>query len=90
MIVFGGLTELDGQMAEGNTWAYDYGANSWQALEPSRNPGAHGFFPMAYAPSVDKAIMFGGELTDKWANDISDELWIFDPATGEWEKVLKP
>jgi N-acetylneuraminic acid mutarotase len=90
MILFGGLTELDGQMAAETTWAYDYGANSWEALDLPENPGVRAFFPMAYAPSVDKAILFGGELEDKWANVTSDEVWSFDPSTGQWEKVARP
>jgi N-acetylneuraminic acid mutarotase len=90
LIAFGGLTEWDGQLVEETTWAYDYGANSWEALMPSKSPGKHAFFPMAYAPSVDKAILFGGELTSKDADDISDEAWVFDPTTNEWQNVTRP
>jgi len=90
LILFGGLTEHDGGIVEETTWAYDYRTNSWEALEPSKNPGKRAFSPMAYAPSVDKAILFGGELTDKWADDISDEVWVFDPATNEWEIAVGP
>lgn len=90
MFVFGGKTELGGQMAEETTWAYDYGTNAWEALEPSKNPGKHAFFPMTYAPSVDKAIMFGGELVDKWADEVSEEVWIFDPSTNGWQEAARP
>lgn len=90
LIVYGGLTERDGQLVEETTWAYDYDANSWEALMPSKSPGKRAFFPMAYAPSADSAILFGGELTSKTADDISDEVWVFDPATNEWQNVMRP
>jgi N-acetylneuraminic acid mutarotase len=90
MIVYGGLDMRDGYLVEATTWAYDYGANSWQALTPSQSPGKRAYSLVAYAPSVDKAIFFGGELTREWANEISDEAWIFDPATDEWEQVPTP
>jgi N-acetylneuraminic acid mutarotase len=90
IIVYGGLTEDDGQMVDETTWAYDYGANSWEALVPSMNPGRRAFFPVAYALSIDKAILFGGELTDKRADDIDNEVWSFDPTMDEWENVTRP
>jgi hypothetical protein len=90
MIVYGGLSENYTQMAEETTWAYDYRANSWGAIAPSTNVGKRAYIPMAYAPSVDKAVLFGGELTGQSADDISDETWIFDPATDEWSNVTKP
>jgi hypothetical protein len=90
LIVYGGLTEEDGQLVEGTTWAYDYRANSWEALEPSKSPGKRAHFPMVYAPSVDKAILFGGELVSKTADEISDEAWVFDPTSNEWQNVPRP
>jgi N-acetylneuraminic acid mutarotase len=90
IVVYGGLAEDDGQMAEATRWAYDYQANSWEALAPSKSPGTRAFFPMAYAPQVDKAVLFGGELTDKRADDIDNEVWIFDPTTDEWENMPSP
>jgi len=90
MIVYGGLTENDGQLVEGDTWAYDYRANSWQALTPSQSPGKRAHFLMSYAPSIDKAILFGGELVSKAADEISDETWVFDPTTNEWQSVMRP
>jgi len=94
MIVYGGLTELDGRvvgpMMEETTWAYDYRANSWQALEPSENPGQRAHFLMAYAPSIERAVLFGGERENKYANQVSDEVWMFDAATNEWLQVTGP
>jgi hypothetical protein len=90
MIVYGGETEEHGYLVEGTTWAYDYRSNSWEALTPSTSPGKRSQFPMAYALSVDKAILFGGELTRMWADDIDNELWTFDPTTDVWERVAAP
>jgi len=90
MIIYGGLTEDDGQLVEETTWAYDYAANAWEALALPDNPGKRAFFPMAYAPSVGNAILFGGELTSKSADHISDEVWSFDPSINEWQEVARP
>jgi hypothetical protein len=90
MVAYGGLTEDDGQLVEGTMWAYDDADNAWQAIESSKNPGKRAFFLLAYATSVDKAILFGGEVTCKTADDISDETWVFSPAAHEWENPKKP
>jgi hypothetical protein len=72
------------------TWAFDYDANSWEALAPSENPGKRSYFQLTYAPSVDQAVLFGGELTKTYADDVSDEVWIFHPSAEEWEIVARP
>ena len=45
---------------------------------------------MAYIPSVDIAIIFGGELVSKTADEISDEVCIFDHSIYEWESIWGP
>ena len=90
LIVHGGLIEETGDLVEGTTWAYNVGANAWEALAPAQSPGKRAHFPLAYAPSVGKAILFGGELVNKNADEISDEVWIFDPKADEWESITKP
>ena len=86
----GGLEEADGHLMEEITWEYDIESGIWEALNLAVNPGKRAFSPMTYAPSVGKAILFGGEITNKRADEISDETWIFDPATDEWQKVNQP
>jgi hypothetical protein len=39
---------------------------------------------------MEKAILFGGDLTRKTANEVSDEVWVFDPAINEWGGVMRP
>ena len=90
LIVFGGLSERNGQLVPEITWAYDYDANAWEALASSKDPGKHAYFPMAYAPAADKFIMFGGELDSKRGDKVSDETWAFDPTTNEWENIKRP
>ncbi|MGD8472564.1 MAG: kelch repeat-containing protein [Anaerolineae bacterium] len=90
MFVFGGTTELIEHMSAEITWAFDYDANSWEALAPSENPGKRSYFQLTYAPSVDQAVLFGGELTKTYADDVSDEVWIFHPSAEEWEIVARP
>ena len=90
MMIFGGLSENYGALADQTVWAYDYRANSWEALTPSTSPSKRAYCPMAYAPSVNKALLLGGELVSQTADEISDETWVYDLAANEWENVMKP
>lgn len=90
MIVYGGLTEDDGLLVEDTIWSYDYHLNSWEAFTPKNSPGKRAHFPMAYVPFTNEAIIFGGELVSKTADEISNDAWIFDPEGNEWKVVIKP
>jgi hypothetical protein len=61
------------------TWAYDYNSNTWTLLSPSTHPSGRQYHTMVYAEASDKMVLFGGIAGNWLREEISDELWIFDP-----------
>ena len=82
MILFGGTVGDRGE-ALGDTWAFDYGSNTWTDLSPPSGPSSRAWHAMAYAPDYGGVIvLFGGGPTDSepWA----EGTWIFDPDDNIW------
>jgi hypothetical protein len=67
-----------------DTWVYDPVANTWTELAPAGPvPSARLGHAMAYHPSLDRVVLFGG-----WRGGVYlDDTWFFDPATGAWEEI---
>jgi N-acetylneuraminic acid mutarotase len=67
-----------------DTWLYDYNSNSWTEVKSAIHPNKRVYHTMAYNPSIDRIILFGG-----WSFDdqipMDDRFWTFDTDTGEWE-----
>jgi hypothetical protein len=58
-------------------------ANTWEEIVTETNPGKRTMYSMAYDENSDKVILFSGEQTSKYANDLTTAVWMFDPATLE-------
>jgi len=63
-------------------WAYDYESNTWTERHPSVSPPPHHFPVMAYVPTIDRVILFGGYqqgfstlFNDTWAYDYHQNRW---------------
>ena len=81
VMIYGGAGE--GMQLE-DIWEYDPHANSWtpythMATFPSPRMGQ----AMAYAASIDRVIVFGGNDGE---NDLND-TWAFDPKKGAWKEL---
>ena len=96
VIVFGGaVPPADPTSAEfpweiaGDTWAYDYNTNTWEALEPAKAPSPRNYSAMVYDAASNQSILFGGveeirsgsriqeaALGDTWAYDFAANAWI--------------
>ena len=80
-ILFGGL-DANGPL--GDTWAYDFAANSWTELKPPGTPpSARSAAAMVYDSSIHKLILYGGAD----ANGPSNEIWAYDPAANKWTNL---
>jgi N-acetylneuraminic acid mutarotase len=85
VIMFGGIYESRGQEdALGDTWVYDVAQNTWKELHPAVSPSERGWHRMAYIPSADRIILFGGGA-DRQRFD--SEIWIYDPNANTWTKA---
>ncbi len=72
VILFGGYPY------SGETWAYDYLANTW--TQKANGPGARCYHAMAFDKAVGKTILFGGyydtaPLGDTWAYNYASDTW---------------
>jgi N-acetylneuraminic acid mutarotase len=82
IILFGGAGP--GEAALGDTWAYDYGSNTWTELSPAVAPSARGWHAMAYSDIDQKIVLFGGGAD---RDSFQPDTWLFDPATDTWALV---
>ena len=90
MILFGGLelsTWFSGRLSD-ETWSYDYNTRTWTRLEPAVHPEKRSHHAMVYNPVADKIVLFGGELSSAYSDEVSEETWIFDPVAGEWSEAV--
>jgi len=78
IILFGGHADAGG--VRGDTWAYDFDANSWAQMTPGVAPSARSNPAMAYDSQSDRIVLFGGH------NDGTDldETWTYNFNTNTW------
>jgi N-acetylneuraminic acid mutarotase len=86
VIVFGGFaiagTAWIGGLAD--TWAYDYNTDTWTEMTPEISPPARHYHALAYDPTIDRVILFGG--TDA-AERPFDDTWAYDYESNTWTEL---
>lgn len=77
IILFGGnrATSMD------DTWIYDYPSNTWSQIHTQNTPPDRMCSSMAYDPTNDQLVMFGGFQEGMV---FLDDTWIFDFETENW------
>src|SRR2546426_763877 len=91
VILFGGIgvSGTGSPVGLGDTWAYDFDANTWTNMSPATTPSALAIHAMAYDSQSDRVILFGGSgiggsRNDTWAYDFDANTWT------QMNTVLKP
>ena len=82
LILFGG-EGCNNACVLNETWAYDPTNGTWRDMAPAVHPAARYFTAMAYDPTVDRMILFGGHVPagfpfsggDTWAYDYRNNTW---------------
>jgi hypothetical protein len=91
VILFGGYQQGFATLFN-DTWAYDYRANRWTNLKPANPPAARVYHYMAFEPTTNRIVMFGGVLDESnWPDSpetANDETWIYDVARNAWSQVF--
>jgi hypothetical protein len=88
-LVYSGMLEEEGVLPA-ETWYYDYNTNTWTRVEVETSPPALAMYGMAYDETTHKVILYGGEMTSKYAGDLSPDIWVFDPASEDWGRIEAP
>ena len=74
VLLFGGY----GGSLNGDTWVYDFSANTWTNKAPAPAPSARYSHAIAYLGG-DQVLLFGGRdgsyYGDTWVYDLSDNTW---------------
>jgi N-acetylneuraminic acid mutarotase len=78
-VLFGGWA--GGTDYSDSIWSYDSAANTWSELNPAgARPAARASQSMAYDPSGNRLIVFGGFSGTSY----HDDTWAYDLATNTW------
>lgn len=88
VLVFGGLDLLSplstaGEMLD-ELWAYDVDEGRWTRVTVENPPAGRSHHAMVFAPAIGRHVVFGGETGSPYSNNVTDEIWLFDPATDTW------
>ncbi|MFW9964070.1 MAG: Kelch repeat-containing protein [Candidatus Sifarchaeia archaeon] len=65
-----------------DTWAYDYGSDTWENLTDTIHPSERGVPSLTYDSESDRVVLFGGSAS----LDAYDDTWTFDYNTAMWEE----
>ncbi len=89
ILVFSGMLE-NSPVFDPETWYFDYNTNTWTRVDVTTSPPGLAMYAMAYDPVTEKVYLFGGDKTSKYAGDLSNDLWVFDPVAEDWTMVAGP
>ena len=86
IVLFGGVDYTETQIY-GDTWVFNYWDQTWTFLNPHVSPSPRGWFGMAYSPTANLVMIFGGG-TDR--EHFTDETWTYRLGPNKWAQVPKP
>jgi N-acetylneuraminic acid mutarotase len=82
LLLFGGWA--GGTSYFSSVWSYDSATNTWSGLSPGGAlPTARAAHAMAYDPTGNRVLVFGGYSGTSYHND----TWAYDVATNAWSEL---
>lgn len=82
IILYGGYRFSENRIID-ETWAFDYNSNTWIKMNPNINPPGRNFHSMVYIPTIDRVLMFGGDVP----GPTEHATWLYDFNQDTWEKL---
>lgn len=82
IILFGGMSVETGAFFD-ETWSYDFNTNTGAKMNPEVSPPGRNYQAMAYHPTIDRVVIFGGDVLGHPGND----TWEYDFNTDSWELI---
>ncbi len=86
-ILFGGFS-ITGLVAD--TWAYDYGSNTWTLRNPGGSPQARSRATMVYDPVDRASLLFGGVTMSGFSAVPMNDTYAYDYAANVWVHLIPP
>jgi hypothetical protein len=86
-LFFTGMREYEDVLLDPETWYYDFNSNSWERIKTETSPPKSAMYSMVFDPATGKVVLFGGEHSSKYAGDISNGVWLFDPEVENWSQM---
>lgn len=86
VILFSGEDDVYRIEGAEDTWAYDYGSNTWTNLTPPLLPPSRFWGSLAYDAATDRMVLFGGlhnRITVGWLPLLND-TWTYDYGINAW------
>lgn len=89
VILFGGYQQGFTSLFN-DTWAYDYQHNRWTNLNPATPPAPRVYHYIAFEPTTNRIVMFGGTLRPSENPDEVpiNETWVYSVTTNSWIQVF--
>ncbi|MDF1540017.1 MAG: kelch repeat-containing protein [Candidatus Thorarchaeota archaeon] len=91
IIIYGGrvseTSAIPEELYSGDTWAYDYNANSWTNMSPANAPGIRYGAGMVYDSESDVIILFGGMNFPSLNGYHVQQTWAYDFETNTWTNL---
>lgn len=84
VVLLGGRDDVQGF---GDTWAYDYNADTWTPMSPETPPTPRYSSAIAYDAGSDRIILFGGNTVG--GGGAWDETWVYDLTNDTWTLAEK-
>lgn len=86
--MFGGNTSNNGLnfTPQADLWAFDLTSNTWEEITFTGGPRSRLFHSMATDGTM--IYVYGGGDENAFLGPFLDDLWAFDPQSGEWTEML--
>jgi N-acetylneuraminic acid mutarotase len=85
IILFGGVSLQTGDLFN-ETRSYDFNTNTGTKMNPEVSPPARNYHAMAYHPTIDRVVIFGGDV-DTFSETYGNDTWEYDYNTDTWEMI---
>src|SRR6267143_4891698 len=82
VVLFGGCVTVPWEICKdaNDLWVYDYQTNTWTERVQTSRPSPRLWAPMAYDPTANRMILFGGSTIQGAAGD----TWVYDYVGDTW------
>ena len=87
-ILYGGAWDYSNNAGLGDTWAYDYNADSWEKMVPNPHPPERWRHSSAFRSETNEIILVSGSFGDiEGGEKKADSMWTYDYENDRWSNL---